>query len=174
MSLGLTSSFNINKLDLNNINEVSKQILSKNTSSQKSTNIDYTQFNRAYIGGTDLYSTKTSANTASLIGKANAGYEVQLNQQTINALQYLNTQAAKTANLVGKNVDGKLSAPVSEGEKSQPREVFELPKATLLFSASKLDRDKKGSTGFTLTKNQAETQTKNNEDEQDKSIFLLS
>ena len=53
-------------------------------------------------------------------------------------------------NKVQKNVEGKLIAPVAEGEKSEIRNVFNLPGTIELTNSKNLDKDKRGSNPFSF------------------------
>ena len=65
------------------------------------------KFNRPELG-VDLYSSKINAQQANEIAINNSGLNVQLNQNFVANVQYLNTQAAlNNAQKFQQNVDGK-------------------------------------------------------------------
>lgn len=110
MSLGV--SYNqIASIDVNSLKEVTGKIF--NRASEKSTaleNFDLSKFNRQ-SQGTDLYGSTVNAAQASQIAMMNAGLNIQLNQNTLNSLRYLNTQASKSAMA---DTTGNIALPVEE------------------------------------------------------------
>ena len=126
MSFGVTLNTNKNYIDTAAINEVAKQIFTNAQSKTAQTsdlgNIDLTKFRRADVG-IDLYSQRTDIDTAKFVAVRNAGLDINLNQNFIANVQYLNTMAALDATKVQKNVEGKMIAPVAEGEKSEVKNI---------------------------------------------------
>jgi len=102
-------------IDRNTLQQVSQEILKRaaeknsqyNTNSSTVANV----FRPADIG-LDLYRGNVDTNTARQIAMSNSGLQIQLNQNVLQAVNYLNSQAAQN---VQKNVDGKITAAVSEG-----------------------------------------------------------
>lgn len=153
MSFGVTLNTNKNYIDTAAINEVAKQIFTNAQSKTAQTsdlgNIDLTKFRRADVG-IDLYSQRTDIDTAKFVAVRNAGLDINLNQNFIANVQYLNTMAALDATKVQKNVEGKMIAPVAEGEKSEVKNIFNLPETVELTNAKTLDKDKRGSNPFSF------------------------
>ncbi len=153
MSFGVTLNTNRNYIDTAAINEVAKQIFTNAQSKTAQTsdlgNIDLTKFRRADVG-IDLYSQRTDIDTAKFVAVRNAGLDINLNQNFIANVQYLNTMAALDATKVQKNVEGKMIAPVAEGEKSEVKNIFNLPETVELTNAKTLDKDKRGSNPFSF------------------------
>lgn len=153
MSLGLTAiNNNRNYIDTSAINEVAKQIFTKAESKAASfdTNVvDLSKFRRPEVG-IDLYSQRTNMDTAKFVAVRNAGLDINLNQNFIANVQYLNTMAAMNTEKVQKNVEGKLIAPVAEGEKSEVKNIFNLPGTIELSNSKNLDKDKRGSNPFSF------------------------
>ena len=153
MSLGLTAiNNNRNYIDTSAINEVAKQIFSYSESKAASfdTNVvDLSKFRRPEVG-IDLYSQRTNMDTAKFVAVRNAGLDINLNQNFIANVQYLNTMAAMNTEKVQKNVEGKLIAPVAEGEKSEVKNIFNLPGTIELSNSKNLDKDKRGSNPFSF------------------------
>ncbi len=153
MSFGVTLNTNRNYIDTAAINEVAKQIFTNAQSKTAQTsdlgNIDLTKFRRADVG-IDLYSQRTDIDTAKFVAVRNAGLDINLNQNFITNVQYLNTMAALDATKVQKNVEGKMIAPVAEGEKSEVKNIFNLPETVELTNAKTLDKDKRGSNPFSF------------------------
>ena len=110
MSFGV--SYNqISMVDVNSIKEVTGQIF--NRAAEKSNELekfDLSKFNRP-SQGTELYGNSVNAAQASNIAMLNSGLQVQLNQNTLNSLKYLKTQASKKA---FADVTGNIALPVEE------------------------------------------------------------
>lgn len=151
MSLGITLNTNRNYIDTNAIGEITKQIFTKAESkSTIDTNVvDLSKFRRPEVG-IDLYSQRTNLDTTRQIAVRNAGLDINLNQNFIANVQYLNTMAAQDATKTAKNVEGKLIAPVAEGEKSEIKNIFNLPGTIELSNSKTLDKDKRGSNPFSF------------------------
>lgn len=152
MSLGVTLNTNRNYIDTTAINEVARQIFTNaetKTATSDLNNVDLTKFRRPEVG-IDLYSQRTNIDTAKFVAVRNAGLDVNLNQNFIANVQYLNTMAALESQKVQKNVEGKLIAPVAEGEKSEIKNIFNLPGTIELTNSKNLDKDKRGSNPFSF------------------------
>ena len=153
MSLGVTLNTNKGYIDTSAINEVARQIFtnaqSKTTATSDLNNVDLTKFRRPEVG-IDLYSQRTNLDTTKFVAVRNAGLDINLNQNFIANVQYLNTMAAVDATKVQKNVEGKMIAPVAEGEKSEVKNIFNLPQTVELSNAKTLDKDKRGSNPFSF------------------------
>ncbi len=150
MSLGITLNTNRNYIDVSSVNEVAKQIFTKaETKSVDVNTVDLSKFRRPEVG-IDLYSQRTNLDTSRQIAIRNAGLDIQLNENFIANVQYLNTMAAQGATKVAKNVEGKLIAPVAEGEKSEIKNIFTLPGNIELTNSKNLDKDRRGSNPFSF------------------------
>lgn len=172
MSLGITSlNANRNYIDTTSINEVAKQIF---TRAQNKTfdinNADLSKFRRPELG-LDLYSGRTDANTATKIAVRNAGLDINLNDSFIANVQYLNTQAAMAPSRTSKNVEGKLIAPVAEGEAAQKATVEALPQNVELVLNGGLDKDKRGSNPFSFFSMNANA---NKDKQEEKQLGLIA
>ncbi len=150
MSLGVSGiSSNRSYIDTQAINDVAKQIFANSDAKVQSfdvTQADLSKFKRPEAG-LDLYSNRNSIEATKQVAIRNAGLDINLNQNFVANVQYLNTQAASQ---VTKNVEGKLAAPVAEGESSPAREVVALPKSTEVFKSGNLEKDKRGSNPFSF------------------------
>ncbi len=167
----LTSQINTRSqvVDQSAVNALRSQILGEGTQT-KSVNLDtldLTKFRRVDLG-VDLYNAKTDSGLATQVAVRNAGLDVNLNQNFIANVQYLNSQAAQSAFEVGKKVEGKIAIPLSEDKESGLREVFALPKSTDIVSTQNLNKDKRGSNPFSYQK---PSQGKSSQDEKSLSIF---
>ncbi len=150
MSLGVTLNTNRNYIDVSSVNEVAKQIFTRSeTKSFDINTADLTKFRRPEVG-IDLYSQRTNLDTAKQVAVRNAGLDINLNENFVANVHYLNTMAAQEATKVSKNVEGKLIAPVAEGEKSEVKNIFNLPGTIELTNSKTLDKDKRGSNPFSF------------------------
>ena len=150
MSFGVTLNPNRTYIDVSSVNEVAKQIFTKaETQTFDINNADLSKFRRPEIG-IDLYSHRTNIDTARQIAIRNAGLDINLNENFVANIQYLNTMAAQNTQKVSKNVEGKLAAPVAEGEKTEIKNIFTLPGNIELTNSKNLDKDKRGSNPFSF------------------------
>lgn len=150
MSLGVSLNTNKSYIDISSVNEVAKQIFTKAENKTFDINTaDLTKFRRPEVG-IDLYSQRTNIDTAKQVAVRNAGLDINLNENFIANVQYLNTMAAMNATKVQKNVEGKLIAPIAEGDKSEIKNIFELPGTIELNNSKSLDKDKRGSNPFSF------------------------
>lgn len=153
MGIGITSlTAKTNYVDTQSINEIAKQIFANaETKSQafELTSTDFSKFRRPEVG-IDLYNNKNNIDVTKQIAIRNAGLDINLNANFIANVQYLNAQAAQGTQKVNRAVEGKLIAPVAEGEAAQTREVVALPKSVELNNSKSLDKDKRGSNPFSF------------------------
>lgn len=92
--------------------------------------------------GLDLYQGKVDTNTARQVAMNNSGLQIQLNQNVLDSIKFLNTQAAQK---VQKNVEGKIAFSVYEGADVQ--KAAETPKFNSIVSFGTA-KDKNGSNPF--------------------------
>ena len=64
--------------------------------------------------GLDLYKGNVDTKIARQVAMNNSGLQIQLNQQVLESIKYLNTKAA-AAQKVEKNVEGKITIALNEG-----------------------------------------------------------
>ncbi len=128
-------------IDTSMLKEVSKEILTR--AAQKSS---YSSVNTASVNpsqlGIDLYNGKVDTNVQKQIAMNNA-YQFQLNEKTIQSIQFLNSQAAITGRIDGKyapavNEVVTETQKVSDTNKSQYMSIF----------ASEASKDREGSNPF--------------------------
>lgn len=172
MSLGITG-LNSNKsyIDFSSVNEVAKQIFTRaENKTFDINNADLSKFRRPELG-IDLYNGRTDANTATKIAVRNAGLDINLNESFIANVQYLNTQAAMAPERTTKNVEGKLIAPVAEGEAEQKTDIFQLPQTMKLVLNGSLDKDKRGSNPFSFYSMNANA---NKDKQEEKQLGLIA
>lgn len=89
--------------------------------------------------GIDLYKGNVDVNTSKQIALNNSGLQIQLNQDVLNSIKYLNTQAAVNQQ---KNVDGKMTISVNETVNGQ--KITDTPKFNSIVSLA-AGKDKEGS-----------------------------
>ncbi len=153
MGIGITSlTSKTSYVDTQSIGEIAKQIFANAESKSQAFELksaDLTKFRRPEVG-IDLYNNKNNIDVTKQIAIRNAGLDINLNANFIANVQYLNAQAAQNVQKVNKAVEGKLVAPVAEGEAAQTREVIALPKSVELNNSKSLDKDKRGSNPFSF------------------------
>ena len=128
-------------IDTSILKEVSAEILKRaQAKAMKAQTGSANSAFRAQELGLDLY--KVDSQTSRQIAMNNSGLQIQLNENVLNSIKFLNTQAAQQ---IQKNVEGKLAFSVYEGADVQ--KAAEAPKfnSIVSFSAAK---DKKGSNPF--------------------------
>lgn len=132
-------------IDTTTLKQVSNEILKRaaeknsqyNTNSSSVRNIfQSTQQNL----GIDLYKGNVDTSVARQVAMNNSGMQIQLSQDALKSIQYLNSQAV---NNVQKNVEGKISIALNEGVgNSQKSEAA--PKFNSIISLA-TGKDKNGS-----------------------------
>lgn len=144
--MSLSVSYNqINSgIDAAALKEVTKQIFQRaNTQNSVLAKADLTKFNRVALG-TDLYSGKVDASTANQIAMTKNGMQVNLSENALNCLKYLNGEASKS---IFKSVEGKI-AVLETKEITEKQNVVKLPTFGKLVETADLDSNKNGSNPF--------------------------
>ncbi len=104
-------------------NEILKRAAEKNSHYNTSTS-SLNNFKSADIG-LDLYKGNIDTNIARQVAMNNSGFQIQLNSEVLQSIQYLNTKAAQN---VQKNVEGKITVALNEGvgntQKTEAAPVF--------------------------------------------------
>ncbi len=136
-------SAKLNGIDRNVLKEVSQEILkranAKNTEFNVHSSFKTTSQARQELG-LNLYNGSVDANTARQIAMNNSGLQIQLNQNVLDSIKYLNTQAAQRNS---NNVEGRLTFEVNEiTTKVVSPENPTLTQGILSFAT---DKDKNGS-----------------------------
>ena len=145
MALNVSYSSNNNGIDTQALKSVTQQIFKRAESkaNTKST-VDFSNYQRNNLG-MDFYNGRTTAATARQVALANAGLEVQMNNNLVATLQFLNTQAAKS---VHKAVEGKVTVAVNEPKTEVETKTVPFAKFNTIIESAMLDQDKKGSNPF--------------------------
>ena len=141
MSFDVSAKFN--GIDKSVLKEVSQEILKRAHAKNAEFNVN-SSFKTASQAkqelGLNLYNGSVDSNTARQIALNNSGLQIQLNQNVLDSIKYLNSQAAqRNAN----NLDGRLTADINEiSTKVVSPENPSLTQGILSFST---DKDKNGS-----------------------------
>lgn len=114
MAMNVNAQYKLG-IDRNTLQQVSQEILKRaaeknsqyNTNASRVSNI----FKPADIG-IDLYQGNVDTKIAKQVALNNSGLQIQLNQEVLKSIQYLNSQAAQN---VQKNVEGKITVALNEG-----------------------------------------------------------
>lgn len=105
-------------IDRNTLQQVSQEILKraaeKNSQYNNNTSSAVRTSLRPVDTGIDLYKGNIDTNLAKQIALNNSGLQIQLNQNVLQAVSYLNSQAAQSQN-IQKNIEGKMTIALSEG-----------------------------------------------------------
>lgn len=144
--MSLNVSYNQNYgIDTQALREVTQQIFKRAEGKvgQQSNNANVIDFKRNTLG-VDFYNGRTDAATARQVAMNNSGLQVNLNQNLMQTVQFLNTEAAKSTL---KNVEGKMTVAVNE-EAPIAQKTVQLPKFNTLVKASDLNNEKQGSNPF--------------------------
>ena len=136
MNVTLNNNLRSMGIDASVLKEVSSEIL-KRAHAKTAQNVQQKAFTGADLG-IDLYQGKVDSATARQIALNNSGLQIQLNENVMNSIKFLNAQAAQQ---VAKNVEGKLAFAVYEGADVQ--KAPEMPKfnSIVSFATSKDKQD---------------------------------
>ena len=142
MGLNVTQNFRTG-IDTSILKEVSAEILKRAQAKAMNaqTGSVRTAFKAADLG-LDLYQGRVDSATARQVAMNNSGMQIQLNQNVLDSIKFLNSQAAQN---VQKNVEGKIAFSVYEGADVQ--KAAEAPKFNSIVSFS-TTKNKKGSNPF--------------------------
>ena len=101
-------------IDTTTLKEVSNEILKRaaEKNSQYKTSSSSNNIFKSADMGLDLYKGNLDTKVARQIAMNNSGLQIQLNQEVLQSIQYLNTKAAQN---VQKNVEGKITVALNEG-----------------------------------------------------------
>lgn len=102
-------------IDTTTLHQVSQEILKR--AAEKNSQYNTTSVNNIFKPadiGIDLYKGNVDTTTARQVALNNSGLQVQLNQEVLNSIKYLNAKAASAQN-IQKNVEGKITIALNEG-----------------------------------------------------------
>ena len=140
MNVTLNNNLRSLGIDASVLKEVSSEIL-KRAHAKTAQNVQQRAFTGAELG-IDLYQGKVDNSTARQIALNNSGLQIQLNENVMNSIKFLNAQAAQQ---VAKNVEGKIAFAVYEG--SDVQRAPEMPKFNSIISYA-TSKDKQDSNPF--------------------------
>lgn len=109
-------TFNTAGIDRSVLKEVSQEILKRAAAKNSQFNTSAGSVNNIFSTrdlGVDLYKGNVDSQTARQIALNNSGINVQLNQNVLKSIQYLNAQAAQN---IQKNVEGKITVALNESQ----------------------------------------------------------
>ena len=129
-------------IDTSVLKQVSQEILKRaaEKNSQYNTSASSNNIFKTTDLGLDLYKGNVDTNIARQVAMNNSGFQIQLNSNVLQSIQYLNAKAAQN---VQKNVEGKITMALNEGVGHvQNRDAA--PKFNSIISMS-TGKDKNGS-----------------------------
>ena len=142
MAMNVNAQYKLG-IDRSTLQQVSQEILKRAAEKNSQYNTDSSKVNNIFKSadiGIDLYQGNVDTKVAKQIALSNSGLQIQLNQEVLKSIQYLNSQAAQN---VQKNVEGKITVALNEGVGNTQR--FEsAPKFNSIVSLA-AGRDKNGS-----------------------------
>ncbi len=140
MAIGFNAQYKLG-IDTTTLKQVSNEILKR--AAEKNSQYNTTSTGTAFRMQTldiDLYKGNLDVNVARQVAMNNSGLQIQLSQDVLKSIQYLNSQAAQN---IQKNVEGKITVALNEGVgNSQKTEAS--PKFNSIVSLS-TGKDKNGS-----------------------------
>lgn len=132
----------INRSTLQQVsNEILKRAAEKNSQyNTNSSSVKNIFQNTQQNLGIDLYKGNVDTSVARQVAMNNSGLQIQLSQDALKSIQYLNSQAV---NNVQKNVEGKISIALNEGV-GNTQKTESAPKFNSIVSLA-TGKDKNGS-----------------------------
>ena len=122
-------------------NEILKRAAEKNSQyNTSSSSVNNNIFKNVQNIGIDLYKGNVDTNVARQVAMNNSGMQIQLNQNVLQSIQYLNSQAAQN---IQKNVEGKITVALNEGV-GNTQKTENAPKFNSIISLA-TGKDKNGS-----------------------------
>lgn len=122
-------------------NEILKRAAEKNSQyNTSSSSVNNNIFKNVQNIGIDLYKGNVDTTVARQVAMNNSGMQIQLSQDVLKSIQYLNTQAAQN---IQKNVEGKITVALNEGV-GNTQKAENAPKFNSIISLA-TGKDKNGS-----------------------------
>lgn len=122
-------------------NEILKRAAEKNSQyNTSSSSVNNNIFKNVQNIGIDLYKGNVDTTVARQVAMNNSGMQIQLSQDVLKSIQYLNTQAAQN---IQKNVEGKITVALNEGV-GNTQKAENVPKFNSIISLA-TGKDKNGS-----------------------------
>ena len=130
-------------IDRATLQQVSQSILKRAEEKNSQYKVDDTQsFFQKRDVGVDMYSEKVDIKLANQVALNNSGLQIQLNQDTLAKINYLNSMAAQNTQ---KNVEGKLTISLNEITLTEAKTPVV---STNRIVINKTAKDKNGSNPF--------------------------
>ena len=126
-------------IDTTTLKQVSNEILKRAAEKNSQYNTSSSSVNNNIFKNPDLYNGKVDTVVARQVAMNNSGMQIQLNQEVLKSIQYLNTQAAQN---LQKNVEGKITVALNEGV-GNTQKNGETPKFNSIISLA-AGKDKNG------------------------------
>lgn len=155
-------------IDTSVLKQVSAEILKR--AEAKNSQYNTSSFNSVLKNtdiGVDLYKGQVDSTTAKQIALNNSGLQIQLSQNALKAISFLNSQAA--IQNVQKSVEGKMTVAVNEIN-GQPSKTETTPVFNSIV-ANSTSKDKNGSNPFYHGELLMQNSKKGNKIEDAESIF---
>lgn len=114
MAMNVNAQYKLG-IDRSTLQQVSQEILKRAAEKNSQYNTNTSTVNNIFKPsdiGIDLYQGNVDTKIARQIAMNNSGLQIQLNQEVLKSIQYLNSQAAQT---IQKNVEGKITVALNEG-----------------------------------------------------------
>ena len=145
MAISVYEQLNSMGLNINRstLQQVSASILKRAEEKNSQYKVDNTRnFFRKRDIGVDLYSGNVDLRLTKQIALNNSGLQIQLNQETLSKISYLNSMAAQN---MQRNVEGKMTIAVNEITLKEHKHPVN---TTNRIVAQETSKDKKGSNPF--------------------------
>ena len=142
MAMNVNAQYKLG-IDRSTLQQVSQEILKRAAEKNSQYNTDSSRVNNIFKPadiGIDLYQGNVDTKIAKQVALNNSGLQIQLNQEVLKSIQYLNSQAAQN---VQKNVEGKITVALNEGVGNTQR-FDSAPKFNSIISLA-AGKDKNGS-----------------------------
>ena len=142
MAMNVNAQYKLG-IDRSTLQQVSQEILKRAAEKNSQYNTDSSRVNNIFRPadiGIDLYQGNVDTKIAKQVALNNSGLQIQLNQEVLKSIQYLNSQAAQN---VQKNVEGKITVALNEGV-GNTQKYDSAPKFNSIVSLA-AGKDKNGS-----------------------------
>ncbi len=142
MAMNVNAQYKLG-IDRSTLQQVSQEILKRAAEKNSQYNTDSSRVNNIFKPadiGIDLYQGNVDTKIAKQVALNNSGLQIQLNQEVLKSIQYLNSQAAQN---VQKNVEGKITVALNEGV-GNTQKYESAPKFNSILSLA-AGKDKNGS-----------------------------
>ncbi len=143
-SINYSSNQSGSVIDAQALARVKEQILNPENNTINTSKVDLSKFNRVSLG-TDLYSSKTSNETALQASKAATDFGVNLSESFSSNVQYLNSQAAQSL-FTSKENNGTAAISIENAQSIDEDQI--VLASSQISETQNTDKNKKGSNPF--------------------------